>query len=109
MRVGGSTADPRRQARLPRLARAGDAGGRRGIPGPAAGAVAARALPDGTLVIVSGGGHGGGTVRVWRLADGALAAPSLELPGSVQSVAVHGKDIVTAARADTAVHQLALP
>jgi hypothetical protein len=90
--VGGSTADPRRQARLPRLARAGDAGGRRGIPGPAAGAVAARALPDGTLVIVIviGGGHGGGTVRVWRLADGAPAAPPLELPGSVQSVAVHG-------------------
>jgi hypothetical protein len=45
----------------------------------------------------------------WQLADGAPAAPPLELPGSVQSVAVHGKDIVTAAGADIAVHQLALP
>jgi WD40 repeat protein len=81
----------------------------RGHTGPArvVSAVAAGRLLDGTPVIVSGGYDG--TVRVWRLADGALAAPSLELPGSVQSVAVHGKDIVTAARADTAVHQLALP
>ena len=31
-------------------------------------AVAAGALPDGTPVIISGGGDG--TVRVWRLADG---------------------------------------
>ena len=31
-------------------------------------AVAVGALPDGTPVIVSGGGDG--TVRVWRLADG---------------------------------------
>ena len=34
-------------------------------------AVAAAALPDGTPVIISGGGDGHeGTVRVWRLADG---------------------------------------
>ena len=32
-------------------------------------AVAAGALPDGTPVIVSGGGVGDATVRVWRLAD----------------------------------------
>jgi WD40 repeat protein len=29
------------------------------------------ALPDGTPVIVSGGGYGDGTVRVWRLGDGS--------------------------------------
>ena len=34
-------------------------------------AVAVGALPDGTPVIVSGGGGDDGTVRVWRLADGA--------------------------------------
>ena len=34
------------------------------------GAVAVGALPDGTPVIVSGGDDDG-TVRVWRLADGA--------------------------------------
>jgi WD40 repeat protein len=33
-------------------------------------AVAVGALPDGTPIIVSGGGTGDGTVRVWRLADG---------------------------------------
>ena len=33
-------------------------------------AVAAAVLPDGTPVIISGGGYGDGAVRVWRLADG---------------------------------------
>ena len=50
-----------------------------------------------------------GMVRVWRLADGTPVAPPLELPGSVQSVVVHGDIIVTATGADIAVHQPALP
>ena len=70
-------------------------------------AVAAGALPDGTPVIVSGGGDG--TVRVWRLADGTPLVPPLDLPESVRAVAVHGNVIVTAAGADIAVHQPALP
>ena len=69
--------------------------------------MAVGALLDGTPVIVSGAADR--TVRVWRLADGTPVGPPLELPGSVQSVAVHGKDIVTAAGADIAVHQLTLP
>ena len=72
-------------------------------------AVAAGALPDGTPVIVSGGGDDDGTVRVWRLADGTLLVPPLYLPESVRAVAVHGNVIVTAAGADIAVHQPALP
>ena len=70
-------------------------------------AVAVGALPDGTPVIVSGGGDG--TVRVWRLADGTPVVPPLDLPESVRAVAVHGNVIVTAAGADIAVHQPALP
>jgi WD40 repeat protein len=62
-------------------------------------------LPDGTPVIVSGGGYRDGTVRVWRLADGAPLVPPLDLPDWVQDVAVHGDVIVTAAGADIAVHQ----
>ena len=50
-----------------------------------------------------------GTVRVWRLADGTPLVPPLDLPESVRAVAVHGNIIVTAAGADIAVHQLALP
>jgi hypothetical protein len=51
-------------------------------------AVAVGALPDGTLVIISGGGDG--TVRVWRLADGMQVGawnPQLAYPRS-QSVTV---------------------
>jgi hypothetical protein len=69
-------------------------------------AVAAWALPDGTPVIVSGGRDG--TVRVW-LPDGTPVVPPLDLPESVQAVAVHGNVIITATRADIAVHQPALP
>jgi len=72
-------------------------------------AVAVGALPDGTPVIISGGGLGDGTVRVWRLADGTPAVPPLELPGSAQSVAAQGKIIVTATGDDIAGHQPALP
>ncbi len=72
-------------------------------------AVAVGALPDGTPVIVSGGGFGDGTVRVWRLADGSPLVPPLDLPEPVRGVAVHGNLIVTAAGADIAIHQPALP
>jgi len=76
-------------------------------------AVAVGALPDGTPVIISGGddisGDDDATVRVWRLADGTPLVPPLHLPEEVQAVAVHGNIIVTAAGADLAVHQPALP
>ena len=50
-------------------------------------AVAVGALPDGTPVIVSGGGDG--TVRVWRLADGTRAGePLTGHEGPVLAVAV---------------------
>jgi WD40 repeat protein len=50
-------------------------------------AVAAGALPDGTPVIVSGGGDG--TVRVWRLADGTpVGKPLTGHTGPVRAVAV---------------------
>jgi len=68
--------------------------------------VAAGTLPDGTPIIVSGGGDG--TVRVRRLADGTPGVAPLDLPESVRAVAVHGNVIVTAARDYIAVHQLAL-
>ena len=48
-------------------------------------------------------------MRVWRLADGILVVPPLDLPESVRAVAVHGNDIITAGGADIAVHQPALP
>jgi WD40 repeat protein len=69
--------------------------------------VAAGALPDGTPVIISGGKDG--TVRVWRTADGTAVLAPLDLSDSVQAVAVHGDVIITAAGADIAVHQPALP
>ena len=71
-------------------------------------AVAVGALPDATRVIVSGGGRDR-TVRVWRLADGTPLVPPLHLPESVLDVAIHSDVIVTAAGADIAVHQPALP
>ena len=50
-------------------------------------AVAVGALPDGTPVIVSGGGDG--TVRVWRLADGTpVGEPLTGHTGAVKAVAV---------------------
>ena len=70
-------------------------------------AVAAGWLADGTPVIVSGGSNG--TVWVWQLADGTPVVPPLDLPEPVHAVAVHGNVIVTAAGADIAVHQPALP
>ncbi len=52
-------------------------------------AVAVGALPDGTPVIVSGGGTDDGTVRVWRLADGAPAGePLTGHTAEVEAVAV---------------------
>ena len=70
-------------------------------------AVAVGALPDGTPVIISGGADG--TMRVWRLADSAPLVPPLDLSKQVRGVAAHGNVIVTAAGADIAVHQVALP
>ena len=72
-------------------------------------AVAVGRLPDGTSVIVSGGGSSDGTVRVWRLADGIPVVPPLHLPESILAVAVYGNVIVTAAGADVAVHQPTFP
>jgi len=69
-------------------------------------AVAAGMLPDGTPVIISGDG---GTVRVWRTADGTPVVPLLDLPESMLAVAVYGNVIITAAGPDIAVHQLAFP
>ena len=52
-------------------------------------AVAVGALPDGTPVIVSGGGYGDNTVRVWRLADGTpVGDPITGHRGYVTAVAV---------------------
>jgi WD domain, G-beta repeat len=70
-------------------------------------AVAVGALPDGTPVIVSGGGDR--TVRVWRLADGTPVGKSLDLPESVRDVAVHGNVIVTVSGDDISVHQPGFP
>ena len=48
--------------------------------------MAAGALPDGTPVIISGGGDG--TVRVWRLADGTpVGEPLTGHDGAVTAVA----------------------
>jgi len=67
-------------------------------------AVAVGALPDGTPVIVSGGGDG--TVRAWRLADGTPVAPPLDLSERVSGIALQGNIVVTAAGQDIAVHRL---
>jgi hypothetical protein len=69
--------------------------------------VAVGALPDGTPVIVSGGGDG--TVRVWRLADGTPLAHPLDLSELVKGIALHNDIIVTAAGRDIAVHQPVTP
>jgi WD40 repeat protein len=50
-------------------------------------------------------GDGGGTVRVWRLADGTLLAHPLDLSEPVWAVALHGNIIVTAGGSDIAIHQ----
>jgi hypothetical protein len=78
----------------------------RGRTGPIS-AVTIGVLPDGCPVVVSGGGDG--TVRVCRLADGTPLVSPLDLSASVGAIAVHGNIIVTAAVADIAVHQPALP
>ena len=70
-------------------------------------AVAAGTLPDRTPVIISGGEDR--AVRVWRTADGTPVVPPLDLPEPVRAVAFHGGVIITAAGADIAVHQPALP
>ncbi len=64
-------------------------------------AVAVGALPGGDPVIVSGGLDG--------TADGTALVPPLDLPESVQAVAIHGNLIITAAGANIAVHYPALP
>ena len=69
--------------------------------------VAIGTLADGTPVVVSGG-HSG-AVRVWRLPDGTPVVPPLGLSQSVGDVTFHSNVIVTAAGADIAVHQPALP
>ena len=52
-------------------------------------AAAVGVLPDGTPVIVSGGGYGDATVRVWRLADGTpVGEPLRGHTGGVMAVAV---------------------
>ena len=55
------------------------------------------------------GGGRDATVWVWRLADGTPVVPPLNLPESVRAIAVQSNVIVTAAGADIAVHQPALP
>ena len=65
--------------------------------------MAAGALPDGIPVIISG------AVWVWQMADGTPVVPPLDLPESVQVVAVHGNSIITADDAGVAVYQPALP
>ena len=70
-------------------------------------AVAAGVLPGGTPVIIGGGGDG--TLQAWRMADRTPVGEPLYLSESIQAVTVHGNLIVTAAGADIAVHQLALP
>ena len=71
-------------------------------------AVAAGALPDGTPVIISGGErrHGAGVADGRRRPGSASRWTYSE---SVRDVAVHGNVIITAAGADIAVHQPALP
>jgi hypothetical protein len=65
--------------------------------------VAAGALPDGTLVIVSSDRNG--TWWVWRLADGTPLAHPLDLAKPLRAIAIHGDIIVTAVGRDVAVHQ----
>ena len=89
---GWPTAPGRRAAGRPR--RQGVRGGGRGAAGR-------------HPVIISAGEDG--TVRVWRTADGTPLVPPLDLSEPVRAVAVHGDVIITAAGADIAVHQPALP
>ena len=50
--------------------------------------MAAGVLPDGTPVIISGGGYRDGTVRVWQLADGTpVGEPLTGHKGYVYTVA----------------------
>jgi WD40 repeat protein len=61
-------------------------------------AVAVGALPDGTLVIVSGSDDR--TVRVWRLTDGTPIRSPLDLQAPVSAVAMTGELIVAATMND---------
>jgi hypothetical protein len=47
-------------------------------------ATAIGTLPDGTAVVVSGGGRGDYTVRVWRLADGTPVGEPLHGHSAVE-------------------------
>ncbi len=62
--------------------------------------------PDGSWLAAGGAD---GTVWVWRMTDGTPLVPPLNLSESVRAVAVRGNVIITAAGADIAVLQLALP
>ncbi len=77
----------------------------RGHTGPVW-AVAVGVLPDGSPVVVSGGGDA--TARMWRLVDGTPLVASLNLPESVRAVGVHGNVIISATGANIAIHQPAL-
>ena len=44
--------------------------------------------------------------EAFRFADGTAVVPPLDLSESVAAVAIHGNVIITAARANIAVHQL---
>ncbi len=76
-------------------------------------AVAVGALPDGTPVIVSGGGDlYGGTVRVWRLADGVpVGEPLHGHGGPVAAVAVgalpDGTPVIVSGGGDVRMWRLA--
>jgi WD40 repeat protein len=86
-RIAGVALDRPWQTRWSHSRRATDHQVLTGHNGPVQ-AVAAGALPDGTPVIISGGGRGDQRVRVWRLADGTRVGEPLRghyLP--VQAVA----------------------
>ena len=68
-------------------------------------AVAVGALPDGTPVIVSGGGLGSDTVRVWRLADGTPVGEPLGgrlIRGMAVGALPDGTPIIVTGHEDTA-------
>jgi hypothetical protein len=78
-----------------------------GAPGWAAAAMAMAVgvLRDSSPVIVGGDG----SVRVWRLADGAPLAHPLDLPEPSWVVALRGNIIVTAGGRDIGIHQPGAP
>ena len=62
-------------------------------------------LRDSSPVIADGGG----SVRVWRLADGAPVAHLRDLPEPSWVVALRGNIIVTAGGRDIGIHQPGAP